>query len=213
MNAIEKATRQPITEMSLPSIDDVNSRRVARFADSITAGLSAPEVAFFRGLIEQYEQEHDVPLADIAAALAVIAQDGRSLLLEPEPEPVRAPRTANRDSHLDTPDRGLAPSRARKSRTDQRMASYRIGVGRRHKVKPAAIVGALANEGGLTRADFGHIDIRVDHSVVELPADLPDEVFARLRRTRISGQLIDFRRDTSVPAGHPKGRARPHRKG
>ena len=52
------------------------------------------------------------------------------------------------------------------------MATYRIAVGKRHKVEPRQIVGAIANEGGLRRGDFGHIQIRPDFSLVELPADL-----------------------------------------
>ena len=54
LRAIEKATRQPITEMALPSVDDVNARRVAKFADSITERLETPDIAFFRGLVEDY---------------------------------------------------------------------------------------------------------------------------------------------------------------
>jgi len=80
----------------------------------------------------------------------------------------------------------------RRARPDVRMATYRIRVGRRHKVQPGAIVGAIANEGGLTRQDFGHIDIKVDHSLVELPADLAPSTLAALKRTRISGQLIEL---------------------
>ena len=70
------------------------------------------------------------------------------------------------------------------------MATYRIEVGKRHKVEPRQIVGALANEGGLNRTDFGLIDIRGDHSYVEVPADLPAATFHALERTRISGKLI-----------------------
>ena len=58
------------------------------------------------------------------------------------------------------------------------------------------IVGALANEGGLRSQDFGRIDIRSDHSLVDLPADLPDDVVKKLRKTRISGQLIELAPDT-----------------
>jgi ATP-dependent RNA helicase DeaD len=72
-------------------------------------------------------------------------------------------------------------------------------------VQPGAIVGAIANEGGLSRGDFGHIDIQVDHSLVELPADLSDEVFERLRRTRVSGQLIGLRLDEPAKSSHRKG--------
>ena len=87
------------------------------------------------------------------------------------------------------------------------MGTYRIAVGRRHKVEPRQIVGALANEGGLGRQDFGHIDIRADHSIVELPSPLPPGTADRLSRTRISGQLIQLSED--------RGRRdkKPHRKG
>ena len=75
------------------------------------------------------------------------------------------------------------------------MATYRINVGKRHKVEPRQIVGAIANEGGLRRADFGHIQIRPDFSLVELPADLSPETIAALETTRISGKLIELRLD------------------
>jgi ATP-dependent RNA helicase DeaD len=204
LKAIEKATRQPITEMALPSVDDVNTRRVAKFADSITARLSASasDIAIFRGLVEDYHREHDVPMGDIAAALAVMAQDGRSLLLEPDAP--RVPRPARTSSSSDSGPSGPRPKRdgdkerpARAPRGEGAvpMATYRVSVGRRQKVQPGAIVGAIANEGGLRREDFGHIDIKVDHTLVELPAKLSKDVLTRLARTRISGQLIELRRD------------------
>lgn len=90
------------------------------------------------------------------------------------------------------------------------MATYRIEVGRRHKVEPRQIVGALANEGGLGRQDFGHIDIRPDHSLVELPAALPAGTWERLRTTRISGQLIKLS-ESQERGGRPD--KKPHRKG
>ena len=79
------------------------------------------------------------------------------------------------------------------------MATYRIAVGKRHRVEPRQIVGALANEGGLSRGDFGAIQIRPDFSLVELPADLPRETLDRLADTRISGKLIELRLDTGGP--------------
>ena len=75
------------------------------------------------------------------------------------------------------------------------MTAYRIEVGRRHRVEPRQIVGALANEGGLRRDDFGAIQIRPDFSIVELPADMDPGVLDRLSDTRISGKLIEIRPD------------------
>jgi ATP-dependent RNA helicase DeaD len=67
-------------------------------------------------------------------------------------------------------------------------------------------VGAIANEGGLSRRDFGRIDIRGDYSLVELPADLGPETWAALARTRISGQRIHLARDDGPPAHRARAR-------
>jgi ATP-dependent RNA helicase DeaD len=91
---------------------------------------------------------------------------------------------------------------AKRPRGETALATYRIEVGRRQKVQPGAIVGAIANEGGLGRADFGHIDIRADHSIVELPATLPEGTAEALAATRISGKLIGLTRvDEPSPSG------------
>jgi ATP-dependent RNA helicase DeaD len=81
------------------------------------------------------------------------------------------------------------------------MASFRIEVGKRHKVEPRQIVGALANEGGLSREDFGAIQILPDYSLVDLPADLSGDVLGRLSATRISGKLIEIHPDNGASAG------------
>jgi ATP-dependent RNA helicase DeaD len=81
-----------------------------------------------------------------------------------------------------------------------------------NKVAPGAIVGAIANEGGLHRSDFGHISIRVDHSLVELPAKLPRSVFKALENTRIQGVLIDLQPDRPQRRDRQGGAVKPHRK-
>ncbi|WP_216909067.1 DEAD/DEAH box helicase [Nocardia sp. NBC_01377] len=197
LKAIERATRHPLTEMQLPSVEDVNAQRVAKFGDTITENLSNPNLALFRTLIEDYEREHNIPLVDIAAALAVGSYDGDNFFMEPEPEPVERPQRAPRDR----PARGFDEDRGTGfNRTSgAELATYRISVGKRHRVVPGAIVGAIANEGGLRRSDFGHISIRPDHSLVELPADLSNETLEALRRTRISGVLIQLQLDSGPP--------------
>ena len=102
---IEKATRQPLVEMRLPSVDDVNVTRLARFDDRITAALEQGDrVEGFRDIIAHYMRHHDVPEVDVAAALAIVAQGESPLLLEPEPE---RPRRAERERFdRDDRDRG-----------------------------------------------------------------------------------------------------------
>ena len=197
VRAIERATRQSLTEIPLPSVDEVNVTRLARFDDRITAALAETErIEGFRDIIAHYVRHHDVPEVDVAAALAIVAQGESPLLLEPDPEPQRRER-GERPERVDR-DRDAAERRPRPAR--EGMATYRIAVGKRHRVEPRQIVGALANEGGLKRDDFGAIQIRPDFSLVELPADLSRETLARLESTRISGRLIDLRLDTGGPA-------------
>lgn len=203
LKSIERATRHPLAEMQLPSVDDVNAQRVAKFGDTITENLSSDNLALFRGLIEDYEREHDIPLVDIAAALAVSAQDGDNFFLEPEPEPVERPRRERPPRAFDGERRNAT---GRQRVTGAELATYRINVGKRHRVVPGAIVGAIANEGGLRRSDFGHISIRPDHSLVELPAHLPKETLEALRATRISGVLIQLQPDPGPPGHRGVGR-------
>lgn len=191
LTAIEKATRQPLTEMSLPSVDDVNATRLTRFDDAITTALEdTAAIATFRDVVAHYVAHHDVPEADVAAALAVVAQGDTPLLLEEET--IQQPRFDRDRPARDGADRG---DRGDRRSSGGRFATYRIAVGRRQRVEPRQIVGALANEGGLRRNDFGAIQIRQDFSLVELPADLSRDTINRLADTRISGQLIDLRLD------------------
>jgi ATP-dependent RNA helicase DeaD len=184
LNSIERVTRQKLVESQLPSVDDVNAQRVEKFRDSITNGLSSPGIDLFRKLIEAYERDHDVPMADIAAALALQSHDGGEFLMtEPPPEKRR-----------ERPDRDDGPPRKRRDTRDD-LATYRIAVGKRHKVMPGAIVGAIANEGGLHRSDFGHIAIRPDYSLVELPRKLSHETLKKLEHTKIQGVPINLTLD------------------
>ncbi|GGD09476.1 DEAD/DEAH box helicase [Nocardioides daphniae] len=200
LRAIEKATRQPLTQMQLPSVDDVNQTRLSRFDDAITEALTETEkIEFFRDVVKHYVNEYDVPEVDVAAALVSVMQKDQPLLLDPKQEILHTPR--ERDDRGDRPDRGgrhdrgARPDRApRQQRGD--LVTYRISVGKRHKVEPRQIVGALANEGGLGRSDFGRIEIRMDHSLVDLPADLPAGAWDALKETRISGKLIELAKDT-----------------
>ena len=203
LSAIERATRQQLTQMHLPSVDEVNATRLSRFDDQITAALEQrPRIDAFRDIVGHYVEHHDVPEADVAAALAVVAQGDTPLLLDPAAEPrreefrgaaqqnVKGSGRRTRDG-----DRGTGP-----------MTTYRISVGKRHKVEPRQIVGAIANEGGLNRGDFGQIRILPNFSLVDLPADLSQETLRRLDRTRISGNLIEIKPDAG-PHGTGGGRS------
>ena len=89
LRAIERATRQPLEAMTLPSVADVNDKRVEKFKQRIAAALGGDGLDVFRNVIEQYEREHNVPAIEIAAALARLAQGDKPLLLNAQ---AREPR-------------------------------------------------------------------------------------------------------------------------
>ena len=228
LRSIERATKSQLHEMKLPSVDEVNDSRKQKFSDDLTEALADPQVEVFRELIEEYAEEHDTPLVDIAAAIAAQAQSGEFLMKEP-PRSRRDNRRGNdrdRDRFERDRGRGGRDGRSRGERGQGKraeqvefdregMTTYRINVGRRQHVRPGAIVGAIANEGGLSSKDFGHIDIRGDHTLVELPSNLPQQVMDNLADTRISGQLIGLQVDdgTSVDDGDDYRGGRDDRRG
>jgi len=208
LRVIERATRQTIEQMQLPSIQDVNDQRVARFNDRISAALAAGEGEAFRELIERFESEHNIPAVEIAAALASLVQGKKPLLMdvasdqrepreEPEqrkePEKRREPERHKQRERAEAsrPDR---PARAAARLTDSEMETYRIEVGRAHGVEPGNIMGAIANEAGLDGKFIGRIVIRDDHSFVDLPEGMPKEIFRQLQKVRVAGQQLQLSR-------------------
>ena len=408
LRIIERATRQRIDQMSLPSIADVNEQRVARFKQKITTAVEAGEGAVFRELIEQFEREQNVPAIEIAAALASLLQGGAPLLLservEEQPswsrdraaqgddsrgerrsgraakqeerkeryasregqrgrfesgregrfapgarrgderaaprgdreggrgrleseargegrrerfesdarrgdaraapredreggheradlgvsregghhadagasrrerrherferrgepaaaagspgEESQAPRAESSGHHPEFSERGTlggreagehparaereagehaaraerrehgeraarrereqpgndergeAPAKKRRGKHDIAYETFRIEVGHVHGVKPGNIVGAIANEAGLEGRHIGHVDIREDHSFVDLPEGMPREIFRSLKKVRVAGRELQI-----AHASHKPHRASRH---
>lgn len=230
LRAIERATRQPIAPMNLPSVDAVNDKRVAKFLSRITDTLAEGGLGVFRELIERYEREHDVPAVDVAAALAKLLQGKTPLLLDPAPEPpaasfreergretARPPTRMRREApeHAPSaPPEGGIPMRRPKPRGEGEagMETFRIAVGHVHGVRPNNIVGAVANEAGIESRFIGRIDIRDDHSLIDLPAGMPDELLDHLKNVWVSGQRMRIQRVVGDGGPRPK-RVRPGAEG
>ena len=222
LRVIERATRQTIEQMELPTTEDVNEQRVARFNARISDALAAGEGEAFRPLIERFESEHNVPAVEIAAALASLAQGKKPLLLDVESgkreqreERTRAePSRPSRPAHA-AADRRPAPAEDRdrgERRADAKMETYRVEVGRAHGVEPGNIVGAIANEAGLEGKYIGRVVIRDDHSFVDLPEGMPKEIFRELQKVRVAGQKLQISRALKTQAERLRGeRERPRK--
>jgi ATP-dependent RNA helicase DeaD len=241
LKSIERATRQPVAELKLPTVKAVNDVRIARFKDQIGATLAAGGLDVFRSLIEEYERDQNVPAIDIAAALAKLYRGDEPLLIEkpdreakPVPEwrdrderPARAGREGFGDERAPRPTReGFAQVREgfRKERvvrpSEPGMSTYRIEVGHAHGVKPGNIVGAIANEGGIPSKEIGRIEIYDDFSTLDMPSDLSQDTIETLKKVWVAGQQLGITRDGETPPEKKPAAAKrkfadkkPHRKG
>jgi len=218
LGAIEKATRQKIDIMDLPSTELINDKRIARFKQRITDTLANEDLGLFTQLIEQYQQEHNVPAVEVAAAVAKLLQGDTPFLLQNKPQ-----RKA--DDSWNKPERKSPGKHGRPSRKGappaEGMQRYRIEVGHTHGVKPGNIVGAIANEAGIDSQHIGHINIHDDYSLIDLPEGMPRDIFNDLKKIWVSGQQLRISRLTKerrpgTPANRGKkkpGKRTPAKKG
>ncbi len=212
LRIIERATRQPISVMDLPTIKMVNDVRISRFKQQITDTLAGGELAVFQGIIEDYEREHNVPAVEIAAALARMYRGREPLLLPPVVRGANndAPRS-DRDEHGERPERPERPRKQRSERApDPGMATFRVEVGYEHGVRPGNLVGAIANEARLESKQIGRIEILEDYSLIDLPESLAPEVLQHLKTVWCGGQQLRITRDGEPPddAGKQPGKHR-----
>ncbi|MFA5922790.1 MAG: DEAD/DEAH box helicase [Methylococcaceae bacterium] len=212
---IEKATKQKVEEMGLPSTEVINNKRISRFKQNITDTLAAEELSFFTQLIEQYQQEHNISALEIASALAKLVQGDTPLLMQNLPKKSYEsredrPQRDDRSQRDDRPQRDRKPKRVfGAGGAAIEMETFRIEVGHNHGVKPGNIVGAIANETGIDGDHIARIRIEDDYSTVELPAGMPKELLEELKKIRVAGQQLNISKmDDSVRKSKPDDAAK-----
>jgi ATP-dependent RNA helicase DeaD len=203
LKVIERATRQPVSILELPTIQAVNDARIARFKDQISQTLALGNLNAFQTLIEDYEREQNVPAIEIAAALAKLARGDAPLLLEKNKHEAQAEHSGERPARVverqERRNQTERPTIGRKERSDHHadvgMRTFRIEVGHVNGVKPGNIVGAIANEAGLDAKYIGRIEIHDDYSMLDLPDNMPAELLNHLKTVWVAGKQLRISRD------------------
>jgi ATP-dependent RNA helicase DeaD len=210
--AIEKATRQTISRMQLPSGEDIADRRVMAFKQMLSETIEAQDLSFFETLISSYHDEHMSDPLEVAAALAFLVQKDRPLV-PPARSSERKNTRPERSERPDRPERSDRPARsaAPKPRhaTEEGMRTYRVEVGHEHNVEPKHLVGAIANEAGPESELIGRITIMDDHSYIDLPDGMPRDIFQHLRKVWVNQKQLQISiaedaDNANVPARKPR---------
>jgi ATP-dependent RNA helicase DeaD len=206
---IERQTSQKIDVAQVPTVADLRAHRQELVKATLREAVLEGNLDPFRGIVEALAGEID--LMDLAAAAVklVAARDGGEeaeipavTAREPRESAPRGDRPFGRerdsaprgDSRERRPEGG-AKGKKPKRDTPWTAATLWIGAGRKLKMRPGDLVGAIANEAGLDSAHIGSIQIADNFSTVEVPEAMADEVITALKSTKIKGLRVQVRRD------------------
>jgi ATP-dependent RNA helicase DeaD len=205
LRTIERAIRCEIQPMTLPTTEDVNRTRIARFKQRIVDAVAqGDDLDFYAGLVEECLEEHpEIDPRSAMAALARLTQGEQPLLLSSRKD---LPEESFRDKgkgKFERSDRGRSKFERKgkgkdrfgrkpviKRSAEAGMVRYRVEVGHHHGVRPGSIVGAIANEAGLEGRFIGKIEIYDDFSTVDLPDGMPKDIFRSLQQARVCNQKL-----------------------
>ncbi len=180
---IEQHTKRKIRVESVPTVLDLRTRRLELTRAALEDALAAGELEQYRVVVESLAGEHDV--LDLAAA-AVKLVDQRDGSGKDDVEiPVAPP----------LPSAKVQPSGPRQRLRAQDATKLYIGLGRAAGIRPADLVGAIANEARIDSRDIGAIDITERFSLVEVPASEAKRIITALRGKSIRGKKVSVRPD------------------
>jgi len=193
LRTIERTTKQKIEMMQLPTVADINVKRVQAFKDRISATIQ-DDTSFYQKLIADYLQETEGDITQVTAALASLVQGKKSLLLAEEKHARYQPE---REKCFQSK-KGKQPRKAKSHNVqlppDEGLERFRIEAGNSHGVKAGNIVGAIANEADISSKYIGRISIYDDYSTVDLPFGMPAKTLTMLRNARVGSRMMRIQR-------------------
>ena len=201
LRLIERATKQTIEVMETPTAQTINAFRIESFKQSITDVTSSKDLTMFKDMLVKYAEETGKPMEMIAAGLAELSLQGRPFLMKDQPRSQSSRENFDRPSRFDSfTGEGDRPERGQnKGRTlgppERGLDRYKIQVGWRDGVKPGNIVGAIANEAGISGRAIGPIKIYDAFSTIDLPENMPRDIMETLQNTRVAGRQLKLALD------------------
>jgi len=196
LKTIEKVTRQKITIESVPSVADLQARRLELTRGALAEALLADDLDSFRIVVESLAEEHGVLEVALAAVkLAHEAGGGGPSDEEEIPETRIDDRGGSGDRGPRSGGRAAGGSGGRPPRLSGPTTRLYIGVGRKLGIRPQDLVGAICGETSLSGREVGSIEITDKFSIVEVPEPAADEVITALRASTIKGKKATIRKD------------------
>ena len=198
---IEQHTRQKIRIDPVPSVLDLRARRLEATQSAVRQAIEDGELDKYRAIVESLGEDFDVIDIGAAAVKLVHEASGKGSDREEEIAAVQPPRdqaSRTREKTSKAPAHTARDSRPRPPKTGK-MVRVHIALGRKSGVRPADLVGAIANEAGISGKDIGSIEIGNGFALVEIPESDVDAVVAAMSTAKIRGQRVSVKRDRAEP--------------
>ena len=204
LNAIERTLKVPCDQYVFPTLEEMNERKEEEFFTKIEQGMKG-DLDDYRKALQRYLEESGKDTLEVAAALAFLEAGKKALRYENMPtSSTRKPRREDRQDR-DQPNRRDSSRRGDRSERDDNLQSYRLEVGEYHGAQKGDIVGAIANEVGLDPQNMGKIRMFKDHTFIDLPKDMPTEIFEALKTVWVQGHQMNISVDKGRPRSGGKG--------
>jgi ATP-dependent RNA helicase DeaD len=208
LKQIESVAKRRIEIAKIPTVADLRTRRLELTRAAVREAILENDLEHYRAVVESLVDEFDVMEVALAAVKLAHRTDGNAAEEEeiPEARPTReTPARPTRETPARPPRGRTQAGDARAGRTARRprgapsgapaggRARVWIGAGRDAGIRPQDIVGAIANEAGISGREIGTVEIADAFSTVEVPEDQQAEVIAALRATRLKGKKVTVR--------------------
>ncbi|MEA2326184.1 MAG: ATP-dependent helicase DeaD, partial [Thermoanaerobaculia bacterium] len=193
MREIERFTGTSIKPMKMPSRADVAARRIAVFKETLRKELQNGDLDLYVQVVTELADEGPSDMAEVAAAAARLAHGARAVAApsaEPEAPPVRRESASDRHDERDD---------------DEPKVRLSMAVGKKDGIRPADVVGSIANEAGISGREIGPIDIRDEITYVSIPLRLRDDVIAKLSGAKFRGRPVNLKvAGAEAPSDRPR---------
>ncbi|ABY36283.1 MAG TPA: DEAD/DEAH box helicase [Chloroflexus aurantiacus] len=190
LQIIERVTRTRIERCQMPTLADVAARRRSALVDQLRTAMADPALAGYTTLVDELAGTGDLRTVAAAALKLLLNEDQTDqvdTITRLDPPPAERPQRERSERSARSP-RTKADTRS--ERVERTMVRLQINLGRNDQIRPADIVGAIANESGLPGRSIGEIEIRARTSVVEVPRRAAQQVLQALNRTTLRGQRV-----------------------
>ena len=182
---IERYCKTKILAKPVPSLDDVKNTKLDNMFDKIRQTIEEGGLTDMVNLVEEHVNQEEYTSMDMAAALLKMLI-GDTLDREDEVE----------EFHFDT------------DKDDSRMVRLFINIGKKDKIKPANILGAIAGESGMPGKLVGAIDMMDNYTFVDVPAIHAEKILKAMNdNVQIKGRRVNVEKaNQSRGKGRGKGK-------